>query len=666
MRSRTINYLHRALIAFGGVLIATAGGLLCLHSAFADRISRLSYDLPFVWRPTIHPQEAVLVYLDEESAKKLNQPVDNVWNRALHTQLLDLLAKEGARLVFYDVVYDAPSGDTASDEAFAESIRLHGKVILGAALDIVQPMSGIKQERVLPPIKLLRKAAAGWGLLAFKPVDPDYGVRQLFAGTAEIPTATWKAVEVLGGKATSTPRETSSPRWINYYGAPNTFSSVNFAQALAVEGVPPNYFRDKIVLIGGRSAVSYLGMGRDEFVTPYSKTTHFSTGLEVHATILLNLLREDWLNRMPLGWETGIIVLVGLLAGALALFRPLYAFIITLAVSLTITCLACWWVWNERVWFDWLVPAAVQMSFGLSWSVGAQYLLESRRRKKLRSAFSFYLSPQMADKISDSDFDLTPGGKLIDATVMFTDLENFTKLSEGLGPAELSSTLIAYFEQTTRCILDRHGTILDYFGDAVMAGWGAPIAEPDHAKWAAEAACDLRCLAEIDVRGKKLRTRIGVNTGEVLAGNLGSSFRFDYTMIGDTTNFASRLESLNKHFGTQALISEAVRLRLDDKFVTRRLGEFRVAGKDVSVVIHELICRRNGDTTNDEWIECFEEGLEFYRAAEFEKSRAAMNQTRDMRGGSDGPAGFYLEKLTALEAKGPPENWTGIIEFTEK
>src|SRR5436190_12306821 len=215
----------------------------------------------------------------------------------------------------------------------------------------------------------------------------------------------------------------------------------------------------------------------------------------------------------------------------------------------------------------------------------------------------------MADKIANSDFDLRPGGEIVEATVIFTDLENFTTLSEDLDPSEVSAILIAYFEQTTRCILEKKGTIIKYVGDAVMAAWGAPIDEPAHASRAAEAACDLRALTEIEVRGRKLRTRIGVNSGKVLAGNLGSSFRFDYTMIGDTTNFASRLESLNKYLGTQILISEAVREQLDGKFNTRRLREFRVAGKTRSVIIHELLCRCDDRSGEQNWIQIFEEGL---------------------------------------------------------
>jgi adenylate cyclase len=642
-------------------------GLACLRFSFGEPLMRLSYNLPFIFRSNLDTDKVILVYLDEQSAKQLHQPIDDVWNRTLHVPLLDRLTRDNARLVFYDVVFDQPAADPAADVAFADSIRRNGKVILGATLDKIERMGGVSRQTVAAPIKPLRKAAAGWGILAFDPVDPDYGVREMFFGTSLIPSATWKAAQVLGASITRESRETLGKFWVNYYGPRDTFSSINFAQALDPEGLPPGYFKDKIVLIGGRSTVGSLAVGRDEFATPYSTSSHqFSPGLEIHATILLNLLRGEWLTRISENWEFILVVVTGLLVAGLCVLRPTLATLSALLASVAIGCCACWIVWGKRIWLDWMVLAAVQIPFGLVWSVGSQYLLESRRRKELRRAFGFYLSPQMADKIANSDFDLRPGGKVVEATVIFTDLENFTTLSEDLDPAEVSAILIAYFEQTTRCILEKKGMIIKYVGDAVMAAWGAPIDEPAHAICAAEAACDLRALIEIQVRGRKLRTRVGINSGKVLAGNLGSSFRFDYTMIGDTTNFASRLESLNKYLGTQILISDAVRQQLGDKFITRRLGEFRVAGKTRGVVIHELLCRCDSESGEKSWIELFETGLRAFGSAEFREARDSMNRTRQMRGGSDGPAEFYLKKIAALEANGHSENWTGVIQLTEK
>ena len=666
MQIRQIRNLSRVVAVVAGGLLSALLGLACLQYSFGEPLRRLSYDLPFPWRATLDTHEITIIYLDEESARQLNQPLDDVWNRALHVPLLDRLTQDKARLVFYDISFDGPAADPAADAAFAQSIRVNGKVILGAVQENTE-RQGVYTVRVLPPIKPLRKAALGYGLLVFSPVDPDYGVRQIYFGTSQVPAATWRAAKVLGAPITSQSRDQLESHWVNYYGPRNSFASVSLAQALLPDGLPPGYFKDKIVFVGGQFAVGALKVGRDEFATPYSRSNRaFTPGTEVHATILLNLLRGEWLTRLPVRQETALIVFVGLLAGGLALLRPSWATLLAFIMSTGMAISACWVVWHHRIWFAWLIPAGAQVPFGLTWAISAQYLLESRRRKELRKAFGFYLSPQMADRISDSDFDLRPGGKVVECSVMFTDLESFTTLSEDLDPAEVSAILIAYFEQTTRSILENKGTIIKYVGDAVMAAWGAPIDEPAHAIRAAEAACDLRRLTEMEVHGKKLRTRVGLHSGKALAGNLGSSFRFDYTVIGDTTNFASRLESLNKYLGTQVLISEAVRKQLEDKFLTRRLGEFRVAGKTHSVVIHELLCRCEAQNGEKVWIDAFEAGLESFRARDFSRAAAMMNRTHELRGETDGPAAFYLRKMAALDGQKDEGSWDGIVELSEK
>jgi adenylate cyclase len=658
--------LSRVATILAGAVITAAIGVLCLRSSLSEPLSRASYDLPIWWRGAVEPRDIVIVYLDEESARQLNQPVDDVWNRKLQVPLLDRLTRDGARLVLYDVVFSEPSSDAPRDAAFAEAVQRNGKVILGGAMDFVEQAGRAREERIYPPIKLLRKAAAGWGLLAFKPIDPDYEVRQMYMGTDAIATATWRAAEAVGAPATKTPREGGETRWVNYYGPRDSFLSVSFAQALDPNGTPSDFFRDKIVMVGGRSAVGYLISGRDDFRTPFTRGRQFTPGTEIHATILLNLLRHEWLTEMSIRAQIGLLLAVAVFAAFLAIFRPWLATLIGIAASGLLTFGACWLVWHRHIWFEWLTPAAVQVPFAIAWSVGSQYLLESRRRKELRRAFGFYLSPQMADRIADSDFDLRPGGKLVDVTVIFTDLENFTLMSEKLDPAEVSKILTAYFGQTTKCILANRGTIIKYIGDAVFAAWGAPVDEPQHALRAAEAACELRCLTELQIRGKRLRTRIGIHSGKVLAGNLGSEFRFDYTMIGDAVNFASRLESLNKYLSTQVLISDAVRMQLGDRFVTRRLGQFKVAGKTDSVVIHELICRCESQNGEREWIGPFEEGVEVFTAGEFDRARELMTRTRVIRGGSDGPSEFYLRKIEKLETNGERDGWTGVVELTEK
>ena len=289
----------------------------------------------------------------------------------MHVPLLERLTKDGARLIVYDIIFDTPSLDPARDAAFADALQSSGKAILGGGLDIVQPMGGVKQERIIAPLKLFRKAAAGWGTMVFNPVDADYAVRQLFPGTSDIPSGTWKAAEVLGATATQGPREALVQRWINYYGPKNTFSSVNLAQALDPQGVPPGYFKDKIVMVGVRSGC--LAESQDEFRNAlFAQNSSIHLGAEVHATVLLNLLRGEWLTRMP-KMGSRVLLIGGLLAGVLAALRPSFAVASALVVSVAIACLACWRLASAcLVRIGWYQPA-FQMPLGLVWSVGSQY-----------------------------------------------------------------------------------------------------------------------------------------------------------------------------------------------------------------------------------------------------------------------------------------------------
>src|ERR1051325_10256047 len=154
MRLRVAKRFARALTIVAGCLLAIAAGFACLRYSFGEPLTRASYDLPFLWRASLDTHEIVLVYLDEESAKQLKQPIDDIWNRTLHVPLLERLTKDGARLVLYDIIFDTPSLDPARDESFAAALQSFGKAILGGGLDIVQPMGGVKQERTIPPLKL--------------------------------------------------------------------------------------------------------------------------------------------------------------------------------------------------------------------------------------------------------------------------------------------------------------------------------------------------------------------------------------------------------------------------------------------------------------------------------------------------------------------------------
>ena len=642
-------------------------GLVCYGFPFAAAIERLSFDLPFALRNTIRISEAVIVYLDEDSARALGQPLNDVWDRSLHTRLLARLTRDQARLVYYDIVFASPSRDGSVDHSFAEAMRTHGRVVLGGAFESSQDGAS-HAHRIYPPLLALREAAAGWGVVLFK-LDPDFAVRELLNGVGDHPSASWVAAEQLGAEVTRKTEERLASRWLNYYGPPGSIPSVSFHQALHEDGVPAGFFNHKIVFVGGRPALGGLNLGRDEFANPYSRWGRlFSPGVEVHATELLNLVRKEWLQRMNFATETTLLLILGVVIGLVSNYLVPKRGLITCVVLLVgLVAGTLWLVWSQRVWFNWLIPAGIQIPLGLAWSSGSQYFHEARRRAELRRAFSYYLSPHMADRISEMKFDLKPGGRMAAVTVLFTDCKGFTSVAEELNdPLKVSELLIDYFTQTSRCVLENDGTVIKYIGDCVMAVWGAPIDDAAHPFKAVRTGLQMSEASKLIVRGRVLTTRVGISTGEVAAGNLGSPFRFDYTVTGDTVNLASRLEGLNKMVGTAVLISESTCDAVKDRFETRLVGHFAVAGKGRAIGVHEVLSLRENGKSAPEWVDTFSDGLTKIRDGDFEGAKTLFRRTVWARGGADGPSEFYIQKIAELDSSGRLAEWTGVIRLKEK
>jgi len=655
-----------AVIAVGAIFVA-ALGWACFYFPFGSPIARLSYDLPFLWRLNMATPEICLVTVDEESARALNQPVDAPWDRHLHAELVKTLTKAGAKAILFDLVFDLPSSDPKTDDEFAKALQDSDRVFLGAGLSS-SPGRQVDEEQLLAPVPILRHAAKGWGLLVFRPLDPDQGIRLLFTGNDMVACATWKMARFLGADLPEAPDDRK--RWINYYKPPGLMESVGYNEALSAQDVPPDFFRDKIVIVGGRH-VHNVDQENDQFFSPYTRIGQpFIDGMEIHATTLLNLLRHDWLERPSTGTEAWLIILYGvgvtILLSFVCSFCPFRASGTAVVASLIVAAVASWSAWQSHIWFDWLVPAAVQTPAALFWGVGANYLVEARRRAAIRRAFSLYLSPHMADEIAEGRFDLKPGGKLVEATVMFTDLKGFTSLSEQINdPQMIAEVLITYFSNTTKHVLDNRGTLIKYIGDAVYASWGAPLKDDDHAYHAVLAAWGMHQYSQLNVHGHHLVTRIGVNTGTVLSGNLGSEFRFDYTCIGDPVNLASRLESLNKHLGTHVLIAEATWKKLGGRFEGRVIGKFVLMGKVEPVTIYELLGPVITNVVKGQ-MEIFSDGLNTFQKGDLPKARELFEKTKEKRGGSDGPSEFYLREITRLEKQKLPAEWNGAIVLGEK
>lgn len=374
--------------------------LLARPSLPGSALTRTSYDSYFRWFDLVEGAPGncpvVVVYLDLESHLKQRQDQDKPWPRELHAQLVRRLRTAGAKVVVLDIVFDAPGPDAAADRAFAEALRENGNVVLAGELSVSSQSSGEgawgRTTRLAMPMESLRTAAVAWGLSEVG-IDDDFTARQHFAGRAADgephPSLTWAVAKrlnldsVQGG-------ERDANRWLRYYGPPFTLPHVSFSQALAPGGVEDSVFRDKIVFIGARPAAGFFKERRDEFRSPFhswGERDRFMPGVEVHATQMLNLLRNDWLRRPSPGQEKAAAILWGALAAIVFMrFRPVPASLLALAAVIALTALAIGLFVYDGIWFPWLIGAAVQVPMALGGSILHHSLEWYRTRRRLEAA----------------------------------------------------------------------------------------------------------------------------------------------------------------------------------------------------------------------------------------------------------------------------------------
>jgi len=658
----TRHWREKALGCTVGLLLTVGAGWLMIWKGGATH--RVSYDARSVLQHQV-PDELVMVYFDAQVKRSLGQPADQPLNRRYFTRLLERLTKDHARLVLFDVLMDQASPDPAVDETFARGMREHERVVL-VAESVKQLQSNFLTDVTVPPIQIFQDAAAGYGLASVRP-DEDFSIRKIDTGDGNTPSASLVAARLLARR--DIPKVDNA--WLNYYCSPgglNGFRAINLDAALD-ENLPAGYFRDKIVVIGARPEARVAGADREEFGNPYSNLADAprSSGAAVHALSLLNLARGDWLRRLSVLQEFIVCIVWGVVIYLLLMrLTPWYAIGAALLAGSLFAAAAIAFQLRGHVWFAWVVPAGIQTAVAAVSAVGYRYGVESRRRRQLRRAFAAYASPYLADRIANSEFDLAPGGKEVEATILFTDLEGFTQLSELLSPAELSRILIAYFNQTTRGIFDQDGMVIKFIGDALLAVWGAPLPEPKPQERAVLAALAIRAATAQEIEGLMLRTRVGINTGMVLAGNFGSDTRFEYTVLGDAINIGQRLEQLNKQLGTEILVSEATRAWLSDRIRIRDLGRFMLPGKTTPVGVSEVIEACQPGTPPPAWHKTFAEALSHFTRGELAAASDLFAQVGEARGGKDGPSEFYLEQIRRLPERIVPPNWDGIIRLDTK
>lgn len=662
----------RAVLLLG--LLVGAAGVLLAHWPVAESLELSGLDLLFHLRGTRPPPSGIsVVALDEDSLllKECMEGQDPVrekcvrrdvpWPRTVHADLVRLLAREGARVVAFDVLFDTAQAEEA-DRDFAAALEEAGNVVLGSSVDVtVDPRFRMSQTK--EPIPLLVKAAAAVGDVGF-PTERDGVMRRTWLMRGDRPSLALAAYEAATKER---PERRTGQRWIDYYGPGRTVPTVSYYQALEPEQyLPPGYFKDKVVFVGLSQPAAAGPAPKDAFATPFgSPDNPLTYGVEIHATVAGNLLEGRRIDLLPPVVEALVLLLLPLAAVASFLaLRPVLGVGALFGLELLVWAGAYVAFTKASLWTPLIIPAVVQLPAAYVASLIWYYLTTVRERERIRRAFNFYLSPEMIAKIVADPSSLNLGGEEIVATALFTDVKGFTTIAESMPAPETAGLLNAYFSRITTYIFDQGGTLIKFIGDAVFAIWGAPLRMEDHAARACEAAL---AIAEGQAR-EQFITRIGVHTGPMLIGNLGSEQRFDYTAIGDAVNFAARLEGLNKHFGTRALTSRATLSMTGDAFLVRPLGSVRVVGKLEPIEIFELVGRRGGTPSLDPRVlERFGQALEAFRSRDFEKAAEGFREAALLCGeGGDGASELYLRESLRWRAEPPPEDWDGSITFETK
>lgn len=649
--------------------------------------------------PSRAAADIVLLAVDQTSLDAYNkqQGLPWPWPRQMYVAVLDFLKAGGAKTVFFDLILTEPSGfGVEDDDAFAAAIARSGNVLLPFFLsqDIrredpavaaslrrfalagrsLPPRAVQPYNSVTLPVEELMKSVRGMGNVQLAP-DGDSVYRRLplvFAYKGLTVAGLSLALADLGEEPIDLnriPLDRSGQMILRFHGPAETYKTYSIAavinsQAQVEEGtapqIDPREFAGKIVIVGTTAPGLY-----DLRPTPFGG---IYPGMEILATAADNLVHGDHIRPVSAAVTVGWILALSLLAGlGTTLLKKIWHLAVLLLAVLALPASAAWLAFRAGGWLDFAAPLFAVLGGFIAASL-LNYGVEGRQRRFIKSVFRFYLSPDVIDRVLENPGLLKLGGERREITAFFSDLAGFTSISEGLSPEALVGLLNAYLSEMTDIILGLGGTLDKYEGDAIIAFWNSPLDQPDHALRACRAA--LRCqkrLAELREEfqrrsGHEVRMRIGLSSGPVVVGNMGSERRFDYTAMGDTMNLASRLEGACKAYKIFTLVSEETASRVGDEIVTREVDMIRVVGKKQPIRIFELIGEKE-DVAADriERVGRFRVALEAYRAAQWARARELFEALA-----GDPVAEVYAGRCRTFTASPPPAGWDGVTEMKEK
>ena len=602
-------------VAPAAVILAVC--MAVLLGAF-ERLELGIYDYWFRLRGEQPPgNEIIIVAIDEKSIERIG-PLP--WPRSVHARLLDVL--QDARVVGFDLLFDVQSNPDA-DTAFSNAVKRHGRVVLASSF-MYEQAGDQWHQKLLSPIKPLAAGSSGIGFINM-PEDIDGVIRNITAvdiNTFKRPYPCLSMAIVLAFEGLNPnylrlagpgvlqagnrvlPVDRSNKMLLNFWGGTNTFETLSYADVLA-GNVPPGKFKDKIVLIGNTSPLV-----KDEFRTPFSSSNLVlsgsppTPGVEIHASAVKTILDGVPYRRAGTLFNLAVLVCCGVLVTAVVGRRGPWVglgFVLLLTGGLAAAAGLTWL--KARLWLNMAALAALVILLYTTMTLQG-FLSAEKERRRTRAMFGRYVSPAVMEELLKNPDLAVLGGQRREVTILFVDIRGFTSYSENKPPEEVVARLNTYLNEMTKLIFQYGGTLDKYLGDGLMAVFGAPLELEGHAAKAVACALKIRQAVEElnsvwQEKGQApLRVGIGINTGTVLVGNVGSQERMDYTVIGEDVNLASRLEGLTKEYEADIIIGEKTWEKLGEErpggAVITDLGEARVRGFDKPIRIFGLANNKIG------------------------------------------------------------------------
>lgn len=439
-------------------------------------------------------------------------------------------------------------------------------------------------------------------------------------------------------------------------------------------------FKDKVVIIGST-------MPEDKDLLPVSisgpEGGNMMYGVEFHANVVQNVLNENYLKGQSVLSEVIAIILLSLIGfGVPSFLRSIKRMhqLTTEVLNVLLVVLLLFLVYKLSVllfnnfgYVMVIVSPALAVIVGYFGSTAYHFVKERRRNAVIRGMFNQYVNESVVNELLTNPDKLRLGGERKELSIMFTDIAGFTTFSEKKKPEELVSFINEFLSEMSEVVIDTKGTLDKYLGDSIMAFWGAPISMDNHAYLACKCAVVMqKRLKQLNEKWKarhnfEINIRTGINTGEVIVGNIGGEKRFDYTVIGDDVNLASRLEGANKNYGTAVMISDKTLALVEDDFIVRELDTIKVKGKNKPTKVYELLGNakeENAKKTLSRY-EKYLEGLEYYKQKNFEEALICFTEAEKVNP-KDKPTVMYQQRCKNYITSPPPEDWNGVFTMKTK